>query len=332
MLVLASCGISTGADRPERPNARAPSPVSGTLVSDAKVKIGKPYKVKGRTYTPAEVRSYDETGYASWYGKEFGGNPTANGERFNPNGISAAHKTLPLPTYVEVTSIDTGRTILLRINDRGPFANDRLIDLSFGAAQQLGIVKQGVAGVRVRKVNPTESERAVLRSGGRVIERFNTPESLLSVLRKKLGRLPAPNVAKAPVAQPRQTTSTGRGASYTQRPPSRPAPNASRDGQFIIEGDSNRRAIPPRKAARQTTRQAAGSTSSLVVQLAAFGSKQRAMDFAARAGAKVVTNSAGTVFRVRYGPFASSGEAQQALATAKQKGYANARILNGGRP
>ena len=110
----------------------------------------------------------------------------ANGEAFIPSAFTAAHKTLPLPSYVEVTALDTGRTILVRINDRGPFANDRLIDLSAGAARQLGITGQGVTGVRVRKVNPPEQERAALRSGRSVAERIATPESLLRVLNMKL--------------------------------------------------------------------------------------------------------------------------------------------------
>lgn len=108
-------------------------------VSDATVRIGPPYKVRGITYTPAADPGYDMLGYATWYGSE-SGNQTANGERFRPDWYTAAHRTLPLPTYVEVTSLDTGRRIIVRVNDRGPFTEPtRIIDLSRGAAELLGI-------------------------------------------------------------------------------------------------------------------------------------------------------------------------------------------------
>ncbi len=134
-------------------------------VSDAPVRIGPPYTVRGTTYVPAAAPAYDALGYASWYGNE-SGNRTANGEQFRPGWITAAHTTLPLPTYVEVTALDTGRRILVRVNDRGPFArNGRIIDLSRGAAEQLGVRAQGHAPVRVRRVEPNEKDRKRLREG-----------------------------------------------------------------------------------------------------------------------------------------------------------------------
>ena len=134
-------------------------------VSDAPVRIGPPYTVRGTTYVPAAAPAYDALGYASWYGSE-SGNRTANGEKFRPGWITAAHTTLPLPTYVEVTALDTGRRIIVRVNDRGPFArNGRIIDLSRGAAEQLGIRAQGHAPVRVRRIEPGEKDRKRLREG-----------------------------------------------------------------------------------------------------------------------------------------------------------------------
>jgi rare lipoprotein A len=134
-------------------------------VSDVPVRIGGPYTIRGATYTPAADPTYDRLGYATWYGSE-SGNQTANGERFRPAWLSAAHRTLPLPTYVEVTALDTGRRIVVRINDRGPLAGGaRIIDLSRGAAEQLGIRRQGLAPVRVRVVKPSEKDRERLRNG-----------------------------------------------------------------------------------------------------------------------------------------------------------------------
>ena len=134
-------------------------------VGDTPVRIGKPYTIRGTTYTPAEAPAYDAVGYASWYGNE-SGNQTANGEKFRPGWITAAHTTLPLPTYVEVTALDSGRRIIVRVNDRGPFAGrGRIIDLSRGAAELLGIRDQGHAAVRVRHADPSERDRARLRKG-----------------------------------------------------------------------------------------------------------------------------------------------------------------------
>jgi rare lipoprotein A len=155
-LLLVACA---GTDRPRRAGGGGFRPVS-----DTPVRIGPPYTVRGVTYVPREERGYDEVGMASWYGSE-SGNRTANGERFVPDFITAAHKTLPLPSYVEVTALDTGRTILVRINDRGPFAAGRIIDLSRGSAAALGMVRAGSARVRVRRVDPPERDRAALRAG-----------------------------------------------------------------------------------------------------------------------------------------------------------------------
>lgn len=134
-------------------------------VSDVPLRIGPPYSVRGVTYTPAADPRYDMLGYATWYGSE-SGNRTANGERFKPDWATAAHRTLPLPSYVEVTSLDTGRRILVRVNDRGPFAETaRIIDLSRGAAERLGVRGKGKAAVRVRVVQPAEADRKALREG-----------------------------------------------------------------------------------------------------------------------------------------------------------------------
>ncbi len=133
-------------------------------VADTPVRIGPAYAIRGTTYVPAAAPAYDALGFASWYGSE-SGNRTANGEQFRPGWITAAHTTLPLPTYVEVTALDTGRRIIVRVNDRGPFALGRIIDLSRGAAEELGVKAQGHAPVRVRRVDPSEKDRKRLREG-----------------------------------------------------------------------------------------------------------------------------------------------------------------------
>lgn len=197
-VLLASCGGSDSGRRPggDRPAARA--------VSDLPVKIGPPYRVRGVTYAPSDDHDYDAVGLASWYGHELRGNLTARGEPFVPEGITAAHTTLPLPSYVEVTALDTGRTILVRINDRGPFSGDRIIDLSAGAARLLGVMGRGSSAVRVRRVEPPESDRARLRAHLPASERPPASHGALDALRRRMGggwqggEAPAPDAIPAP--------------------------------------------------------------------------------------------------------------------------------------
>jgi rare lipoprotein A len=113
-------------------------------------KLGSPYKVAGRWYVPREDPNYQEYGVASWYGADFHGRKTANGEVFDAKALTAAHPTLPLPCYAYVTNLENGKTVLVRVNDRGPYVNDRLIDMSYAAAKHLGYTNNGRARVRVR--------------------------------------------------------------------------------------------------------------------------------------------------------------------------------------
>lgn len=114
-----------------------------------------PYNVLGRDYNPMQDgRSYREEGTASWYGTKFHGQDTANGELYDLYGMTAAHKTLPLPTYVQVTNLTNNRKIIVRVNDRGPFYSDRIIDLSYAAAKKLGYAEQGTAHVLVEGIDP----------------------------------------------------------------------------------------------------------------------------------------------------------------------------------
>ncbi|AMX01909.1 septal ring lytic transglycosylase RlpA family protein [Microbulbifer thermotolerans] len=114
-----------------------------------------PYTVNGVTYrVRSEVKGYRERGHASWYGTKFHGRRTANGEVYNMYAMSAAHKTLPLPSYAKVTNLENGRSVIVRVNDRGPFVPGRIIDLSYTAAQKLGFIEKGVARVEVEALDP----------------------------------------------------------------------------------------------------------------------------------------------------------------------------------
>jgi peptidoglycan lytic transglycosylase len=125
---------------------------------DGRYAVGKPYYANGRIYAPAEDSTYRAEGIASWYGPDFHGGRTANGERYDMHGISAAHPTMPLPSYARVTNLDNGRSIIVRVNNRGPFVRNRLLDLSMGAAKALDFYGYGLAHVRVEYVGPAPLE------------------------------------------------------------------------------------------------------------------------------------------------------------------------------
>lgn len=120
-------------------------------------KVGNPYKIMGKKYYPEEDYNYEETGIASWYGADFHAKDTANGEEYNMHTMTAAHRTLPLPSIVEVTNLENGKTAIFRVNDRGPFAKNRIIDISKKGAEVLGFSNQGTTKVKV-KILPEESK------------------------------------------------------------------------------------------------------------------------------------------------------------------------------
>lgn len=149
--------------------------VSGLRKGGGYYKVGKPYVIAGITYVPRVEPNYEETGVASWYGEDFHGKPTANGEVFDMEALSAAHRTLPLPSYAYVTNLENGRSLMVRINNRGPFAKGRLIDVSARVARELDFAHKGVANVKVTYAGPApldgrddreEAHLAQRRSGG----------------------------------------------------------------------------------------------------------------------------------------------------------------------
>ncbi|MEK0081958.1 septal ring lytic transglycosylase RlpA family protein [Benzoatithermus flavus] len=150
ILLLAACSSTREASRGPS-SSKAQGPI-GTY------KVGTPYQINGKWYYPEFDPSYERVGIASWYGDDFQGLPTANGEVFDKTQLTAAHTTLPLPSIVRVTNLDNGRSIDVRVNDRGPFVGDRLIDLSQAAARELGYESQGLARVRVKFLGLAEAK------------------------------------------------------------------------------------------------------------------------------------------------------------------------------
>lgn len=182
---LAACSTP----RPQPDGGTVASPDSGTV----EYKVGRPYRIAGTWYIPAEDFAYDETGIASWYGPNFHGRPTANGETFDSGKLTAAHRTLPLPSLVRVTNLDNGRQIVVRVNDRGPFARGRIIDLSRRSARLLGFERKGTARVRVQ-ILAAESRALKARLTGAPV----SPELRVAAARLQATRSNVPSLAPTP--------------------------------------------------------------------------------------------------------------------------------------
>ncbi|HUO22562.1 MAG TPA: septal ring lytic transglycosylase RlpA family protein [Caulobacteraceae bacterium] len=182
----------------------------------------KPYEINGRWYYPAEQPDYDEVGVASWYGDQFHNHTTADGEVFDMNLPSAAHKTLPLPSLVEVTNLANGRKMIVRVNDRGPFIDGRIIDMSKQAAKELGFYGQGVAQVRVRYVGPAP-ERA---TDARVYQVRDTPPIAAPPVPAPISAQPilGAQIDDRPIQHSPATMDWGAAPVATPLPPAQPAP------------------------------------------------------------------------------------------------------------
>ena len=174
-------------------------------------KIGTPYKIMGAWYYPRENPNYDEVGIASWYGPKFHGRRTANGEIFDMNLLTAAHPTLPMPVRARVTNLENGKSIIVRINDRGPFAKDREIDMSRRAAEVLGFREQGTAKVRVQYLG----RAPMYDSAGRLI-RGQEPATFIA--EKPVTPIENKRVAAAPVGQVEKQTLDGQSISSAPTP------------------------------------------------------------------------------------------------------------------
>jgi rare lipoprotein A len=266
-------------------------------------KVGAPYQIGDTWYYPSEQPDYDETGIASWYGPTFYGRSTANGEHFDADALTAAHRTLPMPVNVRVTNLDNGKSLIVRVNDRGPFAKGRIIDLSERAATLLGYKQQGTARVRVTFVS-----RADLKSGYPSSEA--PPEIASAVQAAPTGRIvandlePIPGATTLPPAQPAQLPS----------PPVRTADTAVATQPTGI-----------------VTTVPVPAVTHLYVQAGAFSSYSNALRLQARLGAGIqiftIMQNGQKLYRLRLGPFDEVGEADRALARLSSLGSNDARIV-----
>lgn len=277
-------------------------------------KVGEPYEIDGKRYYPKEDYKYRETGIASWYGDEFHGRLTANGEVFNMNAVSAAHRTLPMPSVVRVTNLENGRSMVVRVNDRGPFVKDRILDMSHRGADLLGFRGQGTVKVRVEILEDEsrKTKEAALRG-----QRLVTAQLL--------------DGAEEDPAPPALVTAADMGQ--------QPAPPAN--GQVAAVPTDTRADDPARFAELSPASGPEAAGRPVFVQTGAyavFDNAVRAQSaIAAIAPATIAPTIAPTIgqaasdglrlYRVRLGPFASQTAADSALEQVVKRGYAGARIV-----
>lgn len=270
-------------------------------------KIGNPYQIKGVWYYPNVDYDYDKTGIASWYGPQFHDKKTANGEIFDMNEVSAAHKTLPLPTYVQVTNLDNGRSMKIRINDRGPYAHGRIIDLSRRTAQLLGFEKRGTAKVRV-KVLADESRAAAVRLNGETLLAKNGSPITVD-------KAPKPSVVR------QSLDPLGGTAATPDRPlPTPPVPKLAS-------------AKPAQAVRNDVTQEKPAVAKTLFIQAGAFSHYDNANRVKAMlhgigpVDISSVLIGGRDLFRVRVGPISGVAEADRLLEGVIQAGFPDARII-----
>jgi rare lipoprotein A len=288
--------------------ATPPSGPSSSGTPAGGYKIGKPYQISGVWYYPAEDLNYDESGIASWYGEDFHGKYTANGETFNLNELTAAHRTLPMPSIVQVTNLDNGRSLKLRINDRGPYARGRIIDVSRRAAQLLGFEGSGMAKVRV-KILATDSIQAKLvaqRASGQMVAESAPAMPVAPVAAEVLQ--PPPGVKVASGAPPLLPAAP---------PPLAPAPPP---------------ALAPAPLPEQVATVAVRPMN-IYVQAGAFSQGENANRLKAKlqkfGNVRVsdATVNGTNLYRVRIGPVGSVADADRLLDRVVESGVPDARII-----
>ena len=261
--------------------------------------VGKPYTVAGRTFHPTANPKPVQVGMASWYGPRFHRRKTSNGEWFDMNYLSAAHPTMPLPSYARVTNLENGRTVVVRVNDRGPFVGTRIMDLSRAAAERLGYVRQGKARVRVEYLGP-----APLGDDRRLLAKLNRMKgapkaTLLAAIDGRATEAPPVRVAEARPSAPPVRTAPAGATAVPHRV--RPAGYAPASGYFV--------------------------------QVAAFADPGNAEAARRRLGGigpvdvRPVDVAAGRFWRVRLGPLASLEDAEDLLGRVRDIGHHDARIV-----
>jgi len=315
-MVLVGCSSGDAVRRSPKYTGPDPIPKGG-----GQYKVGKPYKIGGRWYHPKEDPSYDRTGTASWYGPNFHRHMTANGEWFDQDHLTAAHPTLPLPTYARVTNLENGRQIIVRVNDRGPYAHDRIIDLSKRSAEVLGFKNKGTARVRVQYVGkaPINDDGRHLMAMNRQLHDGGSPRVMMASMEK--GRADANRrPASTSATQARMKQPTGQAPVQQAQATMAAAAPLPESGRNVPTGT-------------QSDTIGTWADGGVYIQAAAFSDFGNARKAEARLSAfgrvevTPVTVGARTLYRVRVGPLPDDDAANRTLARVMAAGHADARIV-----
>lgn len=272
-------------------------------------RVGKPYEIQGKRYYPKETYSYVEAGVASWYGPGFHGKKTANGEQFDQNELTAAHRTLQMPSLVKVTNLDNGRSIVVRVNDRGPFAHGRIMDVSKRAAELLGMIGKGTARVRLELLEDESRALASAARNGKMTKGAEIAYNKYGQLEPRYQLTPSgPVMSDIPQKESdiMQTAQAGSVAGHIH------------NGQFYPNSDVGRSAPVATK---------------LYVQAGSFGNHGNAVMLSQKlesiAPASIVPTQYGDrmLYKVRLGPMSDVAEADKALAKVLANGQSDAMIV-----
>jgi rare lipoprotein A len=298
---LAAAGCAT-----QRPAPPPPENHTVTVPRNAGVyKVGNPYEIDNVWYYPHEQPDYDETGIASWYGPTFYGKYTANGEPYDGNALTAAHRTLPMPVNVRVTNLDNGKSVVVRVNDRGPYARGRIIDLSRRAAELLDVVQTGTARVRV-----TYLSRADLEGGAPP-----PPET-------------PPQIAAALPAAP---TAKVDSSALAVVPGAAVAPPAKEEGVLPTPVPVAPVQLASTQPTGQVTEVPVPAATHLYVQVGAFSKLENAKTLLSKLGGDLrisaLQRNGQTLYRVRTGPLNSVEDADAALSRITGAGSNDAHIV-----
>jgi rare lipoprotein A len=266
-------------------------------------KVGQPYEVNGRWYHPKADYDYKETGIASWYGPKFHGRTTANGETFNQNALTAAHPTLPMPSMVKVTNLENGRQLEVRINDRGPYARGRIIDVSARAAAMLGFKDDGTAKVRVQVIEPESRKLAAVAKGADGKKAVPRPAPTGTVAKARIGGGTRDDAAVSVTTSTDADSEVSRATGGVPRPsPEVTYIRVDSDAQIFIQAGSfvkypNARRLSAKLAKIGPTR----------IEPAAVNDR--------------------TFYRVRMGPMANVNAADNLLANLAERGHPEAEVV-----
>lgn len=275
----------------------------GRITQQGNFKVGKPYSVGGTVYRPTETYDYSESGIASWYGPGFHGKKTASGERYDQGELTAAHRTLQMPSLVRVTNLSNGSSVIVRVNDRGPFAKGRIIDVSEKAAKLLGMIGTGTAKVRVDLL--AEESRAIADAAKRGQDIRNTSYAL------NAGRQPVMTDASMPRGVAPQEQSLAEAASADN------VHGHYTNGRFYPDAVATQVPVVP---------------TNIYVQAGAFGVEENAQKLSvklssiAHAVVEPVNYSGRTLYKVKLGPLPSVREADSVLTRVLASGHSDAII------